>query len=319
VSGRAARELVDLARAAMVTRSRDLDSFEHADPRDVRIVDCGGGLRFVCIGLVPERRGLLDAIYGYLTLQNGVPIGYVLSSALFRSALVAYNVFESFRGAEAARNYGYVLAMVRKLFGADTFTVDPYQLGHHNAEGLASGAWWFYHKLGFQSVDSEVRHFAHKEVARLRAEPGARSSRATLQRLSSAHVFLHLGRPRRDVLGRVALENVSLRIAEYLARRFGAGREAGLQACGVEAARLLGVRSWKGFAPGERLAWERWGPLVLLLPGIDGWNRAEKRRLAAIVRAKGGRRESDFSALFDGHQRLRQGVLALARPGPPRS
>jgi hypothetical protein len=173
VSPREARRFIDAAREAMVTRSRDLDSFEHADPRDVRLVDCGDGLQFACIGMRPERRALLDAIYGYLTLQNGVPTGYVLSSALFRSSLVAYNVFETFRGAEAARTYGRVLAMLRALFGCDTFAVDPYQLGHHNAEGLASGAWWFYVKLGFSPVDAAVLRLVRAERTAMRRDPAA--------------------------------------------------------------------------------------------------------------------------------------------------
>ncbi len=37
------------------------------------------------------------------------------------------------------------------LFNVDTFTVYPYQLGYGNDEGLKSGAWWFYQKLGFRA------------------------------------------------------------------------------------------------------------------------------------------------------------------------
>ena len=44
----------------MVTRSRDLDAFSYGDPRDVRLVDCVGGLAFACIGVIPERRLLRD-------------------------------------------------------------------------------------------------------------------------------------------------------------------------------------------------------------------------------------------------------------------
>jgi len=316
VSPRLARTLIDCARESMVTRSRDLDSFEHADPADVRVVDAGDGLQFACIGMVPERRALLDTIYGYLTLQNGVPIGYVLSSTLFGSALVAYNIFETFRGGEAARNYGRVLAMVRDLFGCDTFAVDPYQLGHDNAEGLASGAWWFYSKLGFRPVERDVLRLVRAEQARLRADPRHRSSRATLQKLSAAPVFFHLQRPRTDVLGRLALGNVSLAVADFMARQYGADREGGLQDCSTRAARLLGAGSRRGFSAGQRLAWERWAPLVLLLPGVERWSASERAALVRVIRAKGGPRESDFVRLFDAHRRLRQAVLALARPRP---
>ena len=71
-------------------------------------------------------------------------------SALFGSSEIAFNVFESFRGAEAGLIYGRVLGVTRALFGADSFTIFPYQLGDDNEEGIESGAWWFYRKLGFR-------------------------------------------------------------------------------------------------------------------------------------------------------------------------
>ena len=116
----------------------------------MRVVEWDDGLQFACLGVLPERRFLLEAVYAFLTLRNGVPIGYALSSALFGSSEVAYNVFETFRGGEAAHVYARLLATVRTLFGSDTFAIYPYQLGHENDEGLASGAWWFYYKLGFR-------------------------------------------------------------------------------------------------------------------------------------------------------------------------
>jgi hypothetical protein len=145
-SPREARQLIEMAYEAMVTRTRDLDVFIHADANDVRIIDCGDGLEFVGFGAKPERRLLLESVYGYLTLKNGVPTGYVLTSQLLQSAGIAYNVFDTYRGTESAVTYGRVLGMVRYLFGIDSIFVDPYQLGHNNEEGLSSGAWWFYYK-----------------------------------------------------------------------------------------------------------------------------------------------------------------------------
>ena len=135
----------------MVTRQRDLDAFSYGDPRDVRLVDCGDGLAFACIGVLPERRLLLESVYGFLTLKNGVPIGYVLTSALFGSAEIAYNVFETFRGAEAGARL-----RARARHGARTCSAPtpsrstPTSSATATTEALASGAWWFYQKLGFR-------------------------------------------------------------------------------------------------------------------------------------------------------------------------
>ncbi len=306
------RKLIDLAREAMVTRSRDLDIFVHADKRDVRMVDCGDGLQFACFGAVPERRLMLDAVYGLLTLKNGVPIGYVLVSTLYNSAEVAYNVFDTYRGGEAALIYARVLALVRHLFCVDALTVPPYQLGLDNEEGLKSGAWWFYYKLGFRPHDAQVRRVLRTELRRMKRNPAHRSSLATLEELVQANVFLYLGKPRTDVRGRISLGNIGLRVSRYMADRFGGDREGGMQACSRDAARLLGVRSVGRWSPGERLWWERWSPLILALPDIRRWSTPARRALVRVVRAKGGRRESEFVRLFDAHRRLRAAVLKLA-------
>jgi len=276
-------------------------------------------MSFACYGLTPERRLLLESVYGMLTLKNGVPIGYVLASGLFGSSEVMYNVFETFRGGESARIYGRVLSMARALFGADTFAIDPFQLGHGNPEGQKSGAYWFYYKLGFRPVAPQALALAREELRRLAASPRERSSPGMLHRLAADYVFLHAGRPRRDVLGLVSLGNIGLHVSRLLASRFGAERERGIRACAREAADLLGVRSFSGWSAGERLAWERWSPLVLALGGVGRWPARDRRDLVRVVRAKGGRRESDFVALFDRHRRLRRAVCGLAEREPARA
>ena len=314
VSPREGRALIDLARDAMVTRARDLDVFSWGDPRDVRLVEAGDGLQFACIGAIPERRLLLESVYGFLTLKNGVPIGYVLCSALFGSSEIAYNVFETYRGAEAAAVYGRVLSMVRHLFGSDSFTIDPYQVGHHNEEGIRSGAWWFYQKLGFRPTDPGAVRLMRRELARMARRPGSRSSAATLRRLAASSLILHTGRPRRDVMGIVSVADVGLRASRYLARRFGGDREEGARICAREAAVRVGLRrGLGGLTPDERHAWKRWAPLVMMIPGVERWSPAARRGLVTVVRAKGGRRESDYVHLFDAHRPLRRAILRLAR------
>jgi hypothetical protein len=315
IGERQARALLDLAREAMVTRARDLYIFTAANPKDACLIDCGDGLEFFCIGVDSEQRLLLDAVYGILTLRNGVPIGYALFSALWRSSEVAYNIFESFRGGESAWIYGRLLATIRALFAVDTFTIDPYQLGHHNDEGLESGAWWFYYKLGFRPWDPETARLARSEARKAAAREGYRTVSATLRKLVSANLFLQAGPPRRDVIGAIPTGAIGLAVTDYANRRFGDDREQATAVLAHEAAARLDVRGWRRWSAGERLFWERWAPLVALMPGLDSWTPDEKRELAAIIRAKGGRRESDFVARFDAHPRAGAALVELARRG----
>ncbi|MBX3464638.1 MAG: hypothetical protein KF830_15825 [Planctomycetes bacterium] len=206
-----------------------------------------------------------------------------------------------------------MLAVTRQLYGSDTFTVFPYQLGGEgNQEGLASGSWWFYQKLGFRAREPEVLATMERELAAMARRQEHRTSIATLQQLAAHNVYWSAGRARDDVIGVFPLANLGLAVTDLLARRFGADRERGERVCADEAAALCGVRGWQGWPDEQALWWRRWAPLVMLL-GVEGWTAAERRALVEVVRKKGGQRESDYVRALDGHRRLRAALRRLAR------
>jgi hypothetical protein len=53
----------------------------------------------------------------------------------------------------------------------------------------------------------------------------------------------------------------------------------------------------------------------MLVDGVERWSVSERSAAVAVVRAKGGRRESDYVALFDRHTKLRTALLALGTRG----
>lgn len=298
--GREAMRMVELARTAMVTRARDLMIFEYAEPRDIRLVDDGGGLGFAFVGVAAERRAILPAQYGYLMLRNGVPVGYGQVDVLGSRAAVSFNVFDTFRGAEAGHLLARLMSTTRHVFGATSFSLEPYQLGTGNDEAIETGAWWFYHQLGFRPLAPEARRLMRGELARRRLHPRHRSSWRTLRALGSHHLFFDLGPgPSR---GLAPVEPVLARAGAWLARR-GGGTEA--EAAADEAARrLTGLRSLAGFTRGERLAWRRWAPVIASWPGISRWSAAERRGLLGVVRAKGGAPEVEYLLRLAAHPRL---------------
>ena len=88
---------------------------------------------------------------------------------------------------------------------------------------------------------------APQPVAESRAKKSLLSQ--SYDRIASVEMYLHLpsrakpGKPRSDIVGLIARENIGLRVSRYLADRFGADRERGIRVCAREAAKLLGVRS----------------------------------------------------------------------------
>jgi hypothetical protein len=284
----------------MVTRARDLMAFEYGDARDVRLVDDGEGLAFAFCGVIPERRFLLPALYGCLTLKNGVPIGYVQVEVIGPYAALSFNTFDTFRGGEAGYVFGRLLAAARHLLGAQSFSIEPYQLGKDNEEGIESGAWWFYYKLGFRPKSARARRIMRRELARMRIDPAHRSSARVLRKLAESHVFFDLDAA--DQRGLPAVPKVLQGAVDWLARR-GGGAEA-VAAAEQRALAVTGMNSLSGFAKAERVAFQRWAPLIASLPGTARWTPAERRELAEIARAKGGRRELAYLVRFASHPRL---------------
>ncbi|KPJ81956.1 MAG: hypothetical protein AMJ58_03145 [Gammaproteobacteria bacterium SG8_30] len=300
LSSRDGARLIELARCAMVTRSRDLMAFEYGNPGDVRLVDDGDGLAFGFCGVIPERRFTLPALYGYLTVRNGVPTGYGQVEVIGPFAAISFNVFETFRGAEAAHVFGRLVSATHHVFGATSFSVDPYQLGHENEDGIDSGAWWFYYKLGFRPRATAALRIMRRETARMRVRLSHRSSTRALRALAEHHVFFDLDRsaPR----GLAPLQQALERGVDWLAAR-GGGADA-VAAAERRALEVTGLKSLSGFTRDERAAWRRWAPLIVSIPGISRWSAGERQQLADIARAKGGRREIDFLVRYAAHSRL---------------
>ena len=193
VSTREGVRLIDLARAAMVTRSRDMDAFAYGDPRAVRIVEDGEGLAFALNGIVAERQPAARASHGAMALKNGVPVGYMDLNVAGRHVEIAFNLFPTFRAGEAAHVFARTLAMLRRIFRAETFGVDSYQLGRDNREAIESGAWWFYYKLGFRPRAAAAKRLARRELDRWRADRSYRSSAAILETLAGWPLRYRIG------------------------------------------------------------------------------------------------------------------------------
>ena len=302
--------LVELARGAMALRERSLEAFSFAEARDAWLVDDGDGLAFGFAGVVAARRHAIAATYGSLTLRNGVPIGYGQADLVGASAALSFNTFETFRGAEAAYTFARWLAALRRLLGARSFTLEPYQLGHDNDEAIESGAWWFYAKLGFAPRDAATLKLMRDERARSQRRASHRTPPATLRRLAERHLFFEAepSRPRPVI----ALPALGLQVGAALSARCGADRERAVDELDAEMAARCAVTSWRDWSPAQREAWRRLAPVLALLD-LRGWRADERRALPQLARVKGGRSERDYLACYHAHPRLDAALLQWHR------
>ncbi len=185
LSGTEGQRMLDFARETSAMRYRELHGFTYGDPAHMVRADLGRGVQAFVWGVPPEHRLPLRAYHAGMFFKNGVPIGYIECLTLFEHMEVGFNLYYTFREGETAWLYARLLHLFWQLLGPSVFSVDPYQLGHHNDEAIESGAFWFYRKLGFRPADAQVAKLLQLEESKLRANPAYRTSARTLRRLAA--------------------------------------------------------------------------------------------------------------------------------------
>ena len=141
------------------------------------------------------------------------------------------------------------------------------------------------------------------------AQPGYRSNRAMLRRLSHTSACFDLSRGRCRPVG---VGKLALALSERIARDHrGRQREAtGAAVAAVVSA--LGIAGHDDWSPGERRTLHEMAPLLGALPELTTWSRRDKQALADAIRAKGDQSELRGARLLAAHPRLATALHTLA-------
>ncbi len=186
------------------------------------------------------------------------------------------NIFEPYRGGESGYMMAQVLRTYRQTFCVDYFEVDAHQFGLDNPDGIASGAYWFYHRLGFRSIDVTLAALAASEKAKIERRSGYRSPEKTLLKLTGSNVALNLGRQVPMHISDITTEVTKLAAGRFDSNRLAMERES--------IAAFMKSAGWtqKPTADEQRVLRE-WAPAAAAI-GVK--TRREHGLLAACVRAK---------------------------------
>jgi hypothetical protein len=187
---------LDIAREASTIRYRELYGFTHGDPAHVYEADLGRGVRLFLFGLPTHKRLPLRTYHAAMFFKNGVPIGYFEALALFERMESGLNLYYTFRDGETAWLYARTLNLMHHFLGVTSFAIDPYQIGYQNEEGIKSGAFWFYRKLGFRPTNPEALQLVEKEEQKIATRDDYRTSGRTLRKLAESPMIFELDRKR---------------------------------------------------------------------------------------------------------------------------
>ena len=303
-------KILDLTRETSTLRYRELYGFTHGDPARMLKANIGRGVDLFLIGLPPEKRLPLRAYHAAMIFKNGVPVGYFEGLSLCERMESGFNFYYTFREGETAWIYARTLSVFKQLLGVTAFSIDPYQVGHENDEGIESGAYWFYRKLGFRPTRSDLLKLTIQEEVKLASRPGYRTPARTLRRLAAGYMIFELDQTTRGVWDRFQVRKIGLAVQRRMASEF-AGDAARIRDESVKSVtRSLGLRlaDWK---QKELCAVSDLALVLSLVPDLDRWSQDEKRDVVRIIRARSGADESGYLRRLQQHARLRAAIIRI--------
>jgi hypothetical protein len=302
--------ILHMAREASTARYRELYGFTHGDARRVLQTNLGRGVNVFVTALPPHRRLPLRAYHAAMIFKNGVPVGYFEGLSLFERMESGFNLYYTFRDGETAWLYARTLNIFRHLLGVTAFSLDPYQIGFENEEGIESGAFWFYRKLGFRPTDPEVMKLVSNEEKKMRSRPAHRTSAATLRKLAAGQMIFELDESRSGDWDRFQVRNIGLRVQRRMAERFKGDAERMRGETVKDLTLRLGipVNHWREV---ELNALNDFAVTLSLVGDLHRWSQNEKDALVRIIRAKVGTDESKYLKLMQKHARLRSAIARL--------
>lgn len=304
-------KILDVARETSAVRYRELHGFTYGDARRVIKAEFGRGTVVYVVGVPPENRLPLRAYHAAMMFKNGVPVGYFEGLSICERMESGFNLYYTFRDGETAWLYARILRLMRQLLGVTVFSIDPYQVGHENEEGIESGAFWFYRKLGFRPVKTELMKLTAREEKKVANSPGYRTSASTLRRLAAGHMLFELSLSKSaGTWDNFEVRNLGLAVQNEMARRYGGDANAIRQQTVDQVSRAFGIKR-SVWSPAEAEALNDLALVLALEPHLDSWTAEQKQLALRIIRAKAGRDESVYLRLIQKHAAFRDVLIRI--------
>ncbi len=303
------QKILDLARETSAVRYRELHGFTYGDARRVLKAEPGRGTEIFITGVPPESRLPLRAYHAALVFKNGVPVAYFEGLSICERMESGFNLYYTFRDGETAWLYARILRLMRQLLGVTVFSIDPYQVGHENEEGIESGAFWFYRKLGFRSVRPDLMKLIEAEEHKIASTPGYRTSARTLRKLASGHMLFELPEGKTPKQwDRFHVRNIGLAVQRRMARDFTGNSKKMRDYSTQFITRTLNLKT-KSWTDEQRCVLENLSLVLAMIPGISKWDSSEKELAARIIHAKAVADEALYLKLLQNHAPIRDALI----------
>ncbi len=302
-----ANEIVDCSRMILVRQLREIDPISFADATLVSYYQLPRGISIALMEMVPERRHPIDSYIGYTVFKNGLPVAYAGSWLLFDSGRIGLNVFPAYRGGESQYIFQQVLQIHAQVYKLKRFTVDPYQIGNKNSDGIHSGAFWVYYHAGFRPVLPALLELAAAEAEKIKTIPGYRSSATVLKKLAESKLELVL--QKKAVL--FDANDLSLAYSSIVKHKYKNNRQRFEQGKEQKLAALLQIKNNE--APAMKFILQNWAFLLTHDEAEMKQNGKLKKVLKQLFVLKATGSEAAYHALLQKADELRRIMETVVR------
>ncbi|MBP6174541.1 MAG: hypothetical protein KA251_12045 [Saprospiraceae bacterium] len=186
------QEILKSSRIKLALLQRETEPVSYMDMRSIRYFSLERGTAIALFTMKTEKQLYPESYIGYTLYKNGYPAAYGGAWIFGKHALIGVNIFEWFRGGESAFFFNQLLRVYHQVFDINHFEVEPYQYGKDNPEGIESGAFWFYYRMGFRPVQRPLYRLAEREADKIKADRAYRTKPQTLKQFTQCNVRLSL-------------------------------------------------------------------------------------------------------------------------------
>ncbi len=306
--------ILQSARASLFLLNRETDTVTYTNEDEILFFELERGIQIALFGLIPERRLPFETYIGYMAFKNGVPVAYGGAWPFQRIARIGLNIYEPYRGGESAYLFTQLMRVYHQVYKVNQFTVEPYQIGYGNKEGLQSGAFWFYYRLGFRSTDKKTALRAEEENQKINTIPAYRSSVDVLKKLTASHMLLQvIPLKSNETQSPFMAEELTALVSEYIDAKFEGNRVHALHQSAKKMRQWLAVSatSYNRWSTNDQF-W--FNELSLFFTQFDSIKREKpevKKQLLQLLRAKAAKQEQGFLFLWQKFPRLHQHLNGL--------
>ncbi|MEP7256609.1 MAG: hypothetical protein ABI666_12590 [Ferruginibacter sp.] len=299
--------LLNVARTSLALLYSETDPVTFGDIKTVKYFNLENGISIALYTMEPSKRFTIESYIGYMAFKNSVPVAYGGGWLFGERCKIGINIYPAFRAGNSALLFASILGLYHQYLGAKRFVVKPYQFGKNNPDGLRSGAFWFYYKLGFRPTDEILQNIATVEQYKKQTIPKYKTPLKILKQFTGSPVELVLDK---KAFPSFDASIVSKFITHYAINNFAGNRQDARQYCAKKLINIVRKTLPKKLTPyqleilNSQAAW--FAVLFASNEKAAGWTATEIQQLTRLLLSKYEADEINYVNYLRQHKKLWQ-------------